>query len=169
MMPVLTGGDGKTHIQKTHVLEGVEALAHEYNKMGNITAVQHDLIQTLSTMIDSQGDYETVCDSLGVPLEYGLMAKPRYEIWMSQTEATLIKFYSRAKSYLFRMARLRTAFNACGFLMYCDESLVSRGHRISAINYYVKVNDPPNECPSADSWLNSGNDSPRTIRDMRFS
>ena len=53
--------------------------------------------------------------------------------------------------------------------MYCDETLVSLGHRISAINDYARVNDPPNECPSADSCLNSGDDSPRMIRDMRDS
>ena len=82
---------------------------------------------------------------------------------------TLMKFYSRAKSYLFRMARLRTAFNACGFLMYCDETLVSLGHRVSAINDYARVNDPPNECPSTDSCLNSGDDSLRMIRDVRDS
>ena len=99
----------------------------------------------------------------------GQWQKPRYETWMLQTEATLIKFYIRANSYLFRMARLRTAFNACGFLMYCDEVLVSLGHRISAINDYARVNDPPSECPSVDSCLASGNDSPRTIRDMRDS
>ena len=120
-------------------------------------------------MIHSQGDYENICDSLGVPPEYGLMAKPRYETWMSQTEATLIKFYVQSKSYLFRVARLRMAFNACGFLMYCDETLVSLGHRISAINDYARVNDPPNECPSADSCSNLGDDSPKMIRDMRDS
>ena len=43
-MPALTGGDGKTHTQKTHVLESVEALAREYIKTGKITAVQHDII-----------------------------------------------------------------------------------------------------------------------------
>ena len=68
----------------------------------------------------------------GVPPEYGPMAKPRYETWMLQTEATLIKFYIHAKSYLFQMARLRMAFNACGFLMYCDKVLVSLEHRISS-------------------------------------
>ena len=67
------------------------------------------------------------------------------------------------------MARIRMAFNACGFLTYCDEVLVTLGHRISAINDFARVNDPPNECPSADSCLGSGNDSPRTIRDMRDS
>ena len=40
------------------------------------------------------------------------------------------------------------------------------GHRISAINDFARVNDPPSECPSADSCSGSGNDSPRTIRDM---
>ena len=67
------------------------------------------------------------------------------------------------------MARLRMVFNACGFLTYCDEVLVTLGHRLSAINDYTRVNDPPNECPSADSCSGSGNDSPRTIRDMRDS
>ena len=61
------------------------------------------------------------------------------------------------------------AFNACGFLTYCDEVLVTLGHRISAKNDYVRVNDPPNECPSADSCSGLGNDSPRTIRDTRGS
>ena len=69
------------------------------------------------------------------------------------------------KSYLFRMARIRMAFNACGFLTYCDEVLVTLGDRISAINEYTRVTDPPGECPSADSC----SDSPRTIRDMRDS
>ena len=165
-MPPLTGGNGKTDTQKTHVLESVEALAREKIKTGKITAVQHDLIQNLSAMIHSQDDYETICDSLGVPPEYGPMAKPQYEMWMLQTEATLLKFYVR---YLFRMARLRMAFNACGFLMFCNETLMSLGHRISAINDYARVNDPPNECPSADSCSNSGDDSHRMIRDARDS
>ena len=168
-LPALTGGDGRTSKQKTHVLESVETLAHEKIKTGKITAVQHDLINLLSEMIHTQDHYEAICDSLGVPPEYGLLATPRYETWMLQTEATLIKFYIHAKSYLFRMARLRMAFNACGFLMYCDGVLVTLGHRISAINDYARVNDLPNECPSADSCLGSGNDSPRTIRDMRDS
>ena len=67
------------------------------------------------------------------------------------------------------MARIRTAFNDCGFLMYCDEVLVTLGHRISAINDYARVNDPPNECPSAESYSGLGNDSSRTIRDTRDS
>ena len=168
-MPPLIGGDGKTGAQKTHVLESVEVLAREKIKTGKITAVQHDIIHLLSKMISSQDHYETICDSLGVPPEYGPMAKPQYEMWMLQTEATLLKFYVHTKSYLFRMARLRMAFNACGFLMYCNEVLVSLGYRISAINDYARVNNLPSECPSADSCSVLGNDSPRTIRDMRDS
>ena len=53
--------------------------------------------------------------------------------------------------------------------MYCNEVPVTLGHRNSAINDYARVNDPPNECPSADSCSGLGNDSPRTIRDMRDS
>ena len=150
-------------------MESVEALAQEKIKAGKITAVQHDLIHLLSEMICTQDHYETFCESLEMPSEYGPMSKPRYETWMLQTQATLINFYVRAKSYLFRMARIRMAFNACGFLTYCDEVLVTLGHRISAINDYVRVNDLPNECPSADSCSILGNGSPRTIRDMRES
>ena len=123
-------------------------------------------------MITSRDHYETLCESLEMPPEYGEMAKPCYEMWMLQTEATLIKFYIRSKSYLFIMARLRTAFNACGFLMYCDEVFVSLGHRISAIDDFARVNDlPPNEYPSAKSCSGSGDDSdsPRKRRDSKNS
>ena len=90
-MPCLIGdNDGKTGAQKTHALESVEALAREKIKTGKITAVQHDLIHLLSEMISTQDHYETICDSLGVPPEYGPMAKLRCETWMLQTEATLI-------------------------------------------------------------------------------
>ena len=86
-------------------------------------------------------------------------------------QVTLIKFHVCTKSYLFRMARIRTAFNACGFLTYCDEVLVTFGHRISAINDFARVTNPPNEYPSADSCLGSGDDSdsPRTRRDSKIS
>ena len=115
-----------------------------------ITTVHHNLIKTLSSVIRTEGDYMAICDSLGVPLEYGPLAIPKYRTWMSQTEVTLIKFYSRYTSYLFRMARIRRAFNACGFLTFCNETLVSLGHRISAINDYATVNNPPNENSSVE-------------------
>ena len=169
MLPALTGGDGIINTNKTHVLEDVEALSRESIRTGKITAVQYNLIKTLSSVIQTQGDYVAICDSLGALLEYGPMAIPRYRTSMSQTEVTLIKFYVHSKSYLFRMARIRIAFNACGFLMYCDETLMSLGHRISAISDYACVDDLPNECPSADSCSNLGNDSLRTVRDMRDS
>ena len=72
---------------------------------------------------------------------------------------------------LFVMARLRTAFNACGFLMYCDEVFMSRGHRLSVINYFAWVNDLPSELTSADSCSGSGDDSdsPRKRRETRGS
>ena len=171
-MPSLIGGkDGKTGAAKPHPLECVWVLAQEKLRAGKITAVQHHLIEMLSEMICMQDHYKTFCRSLDMLPEYGPMAKQRYETWMLQTQATLIKFYVRAKSYLFRMARIRMAFNACGFLTYCDEVLVTLGHRISAINDYVRVNNPPDECPSADSCLSSGDesDSPRTRRDSKNS
>ena len=171
-MPSLIGGkNGKTGTAKAHPLESVEALAQEKIKAGKLTAVQHDLIHLLSEMICMQDHYETFCESLEMPPEYGPMSKPRYETWMLQTQATLINFYICAKNYLFRMARIRMAFNACGFLTYCDEVLVTLGHRISAINDYARANNPPNECPSADSCSSSGDDldSPRKRRDSKNS
>ena len=160
-MPPLFDADSRTGMPKPHALDSVETLACEKIKTGKITEVKHGLIHLLSEMITSQDHYETLCESLEMP--------PEYETWMLQTEATLIKFYIRSKSYLFAMARLRTAFNACGFLMYCDELLVSWGHRLSAINDFARVNDPPSERPSADSCSGSGDDSdaPRTRRDTR--
>ena len=156
--------------RKPHPLESVEALAQEKLRAGKLTAVQHDLIHLLSEMISTQDHYETFCRSLDMLPEYGPMAKPQYETWMLQMEATLIKFHVHTKSYLFRMARIRMAFNACGFLTYCDEVLVTLGHRISAINDYARVNDLPNESPSADSCsgLGDDSDSPRTRRTRRI-
>ena len=107
-------------------------------------------------------------ESLGVPLEYGPLAISRYGTWMSETEVTMIKFFSWYTSYLFKMTKVRTAFNACGYLTFCDETLVSLGHRISTINNYASVHDLPNENPSADSFSNlgkKGNVSPRPSRD----
>ena len=74
-------------------------------------------------VIRMECDYMSICDSLGVPLEYGPQATPRYGMWMLQVEATLMKFYSRYTSYLFKMAKVRTAFNACGYLTFCDETV----------------------------------------------
>ena len=76
-MPSLKGGkDGKTGTTKAHPLESVEVLAQEKMKAGKITAVQHDLIHLLSEMICTQDHYETFCESLDMPPEYGPMAKP---------------------------------------------------------------------------------------------
>ena len=107
-------------------------------------------------VIRTERDYMCIYDSLGVPLEYGPQAIPRYGMWMLQTEATLMKFYSRYTSYLFKMAKVRTAFNACGYLTFCDETLVSLEHRISVINDYASVHNPPNGKSSADSSFSLG-------------
>ena len=53
--------------------------------------------------------------------------------------------------------------------MFCDETLVSLGHRISAINDYATIHNLPNENSSADSCSNlgkKGNVSPRSLQDM---
>ena len=110
MMPALTGGDGIIHTNKTYVLEDADALDLESVRKGKITTVQHDLIKTLSMVIRTECDYTHICDSLGVPLKYGPLAIPKKRTWMSQMEATLIKFFSCHTSYLFRMAKVRTTF-----------------------------------------------------------
>ena len=156
MMPALTGGDGVIKTNKTHVLEDADTAGLEYVRRGQITAAEYDMIHCLSMVIRTEHDYMNICDSLGVPLEYGPLAIPKYGTWMSQTEVTLMKFFSWYTSYLFKMAKVRTAFNACGYLTFCDETLVSLGHRISAINDYAGVHNPPNENSSADSFSNLG-------------
>ena len=75
-MPPLFNADSRTGMQKPHILESVEMLACKKIKAGKITAVQHDLIHLLSEMITSQDHYETLCESLEMPPEYGQMAKP---------------------------------------------------------------------------------------------
>ena len=94
MMPALTGGDGIIKTNKTYVLEDADALGLECVRKGQITTAQHDLIKTLSLVVRTEHDYMDICDSLGVPLEYGPLAIPKYRTWMSQTEVTLIKFFS---------------------------------------------------------------------------
>ena len=168
MMPALTGRDGIIKTNKTYVLENADALGLECVKNGQITTADHDLITTLSLVVRTEHDYMDICDSLGVPLEYGPLAIPKYKTWMSQTEMTLVKFFSWHTSYLFKMAKVRTAFNACGYLMFCDETLVSLGHRISAINDYADVHNPPKENSSANSFSDlgkKGNVSPRPLWD----
>ena len=123
-------------------------------------------------VIRTERDYTNICDSLGVPLEYGPLAVPKYGMWMVQMEATLMKFFARYTSYLFKMVNVRTAFNACGYLTFCAETLVSLGHRIWAIHDYASVHNLPNRESSADSSFSAernGNGSPRSSRDIKDS
>ena len=72
MMPALTGGEGIIKTSKTYFLEDADILGLESVKTGKITAVQHDLIKTLSLAVRTEHDYMEICDSLGVLLEMGL-------------------------------------------------------------------------------------------------
>ena len=64
--------------------------------MGQITAADFELIHCLSMVIRTECDYTNICDSLGVPLEYGPLAIPKYSTWMVQTESNLdLKFFAR--------------------------------------------------------------------------
>ena len=154
--PALTGGDGVIRLNKTGVLDNADTIGLEFIRTGQISSPEYEVIHCLSMVIRSEADYMSICDSLGVPLEYGPQATPTYGTWMLQTEATLMKFYLKYTSFLYKLAHVRTTFNACGYLMFCDETLVSMGHRISAINDYAGVHNPPNVRSSADSSLHSG-------------
>ena len=75
---------------------------------------------------------------------------------MLQTEATLMKFFAENNGFLHKMAHIRTAFNACSYLMFCDETLVELDYRISVIHEYAGVHSPPQKPPyksSSDSSL----------------
>ena len=82
----------------------------EYIRTGQITAAEYEVIHCLSMVIRSECDYMSICDSLGVPLEYRPQATPKYGKWILQSEATLMKFYLRYTSFLYKMAHVRTAF-----------------------------------------------------------
>ena len=99
-MPALTGGDGVIKTNRTYVLESADTIGLEYVRKGQITTADYDLIKCLSMVIRTEHDYVEICDFLGVPLEYGPLAIPKYGMWMSQTEATLMKFFSWYTSYL---------------------------------------------------------------------
>ena len=71
------------------------------------------------------------------------------------------------------MAHERTTFNACSYLMFCDETLVSMGYKISVLNEYASVHNLPKKKSSSDSLLSKvkmgkfGRDSPKTSRDKQ--
>ena len=73
-------------------------------------------------------------------------------------------------SVLFKVAHATTAFNACSCLMFCDETLVSLGHKILVINEYASVHNPPKKRSSSDSLMSElksgkiGRGSPKTSR-----
>ena len=67
-----------------------------------------------------------------------------------------MKFFTENDGFLYKMANIRTAFNACSYLMFCDETLVELGYRISVIHEYAGVHSPPQkpaDISSSDSSL----------------
>ena len=77
--PALTGGDGVIRLNKTVVLENPDTIGLEYIRTGQITTAEYEVIHCLSMVIRMERDYMSICDSLGVPLEYGPQATPRYQ------------------------------------------------------------------------------------------
>ena len=80
--PALTGGDGVIKTNKTIVLESPDDLGLEFIKTGQITPADFEMIHHLAMVIRTEYDYTNICDSLGVPLEYGPLAIPKYSMWM---------------------------------------------------------------------------------------
>ena len=80
-------------------------------------------------------------------------SQAKYSTWMLHTEATLMKFYAESKGFLYKMAHVRTTFNAYGYLIFCDETLVSLGYKISIINEYASIHNTPRKKSSSDSLL----------------
>ena len=157
--PALSGGDGIVRRSMPMALETSEILGSGYIRLGKVTAIEYTVIHRLAMVIRTEQDYMTICDSLGVPPEYGPQARPKYRTWMLQTEATLLNFFAQHSDFLYKMAHLRMAFSVSGYLIFCDETLVSLGHKISVMNDYASVHDPPlheNTHSSADSKLGLG-------------
>ena len=169
----LPSGDGAIRQNMTDGLDNSHMPSLEYVRTGQISAADYEVICQLSMVIQSECNYMSICDSLGIPLEYGPQAKPKFGTWMLQTEVTLMKFCAKSTSFLCEMANVWTAFNACGCLTFCNEILVSMGHRISVINEHASVHNPPKVRSSSDSSLRklrSGEKekgSPKTSRDMQ--
>ena len=128
VVPAIPSGNGATSPNVRPSYDNSTLPSHGYVETGQVSAEEYDVICLLSAVIWNEPDYVSICDSLGVPLEYGPHGKPKYSTWMLQTEATLMRFYAESKGFLFKMAHVRTAFNACSYLMFCDETLVSMGY-----------------------------------------
>ena len=64
-----------------YVLEDADTLSLESVRKGQIATALHGLIKTLSLVVRTECDYMDICDSLGVPLEYGPLAIPKYRTW----------------------------------------------------------------------------------------
>ena len=75
--------------------------------------------------------------------------------------------------FLFKMAQVRTAFNACSYLMFCGETLVLMYYKILVINEYASVHNLPKKRSSSDSFMSElksgkiGRGPPKTSRDKQ--
>ena len=143
VIPALPAGNGATSSKVRPSQDDALLPSHHYIKQRKVSADEYEAIHRLSAVIQSEEDYVTICISLGVPLDLGPKQRSKYSTWMLQTEATLMKFFVENNGFLYKMAHIRTAFNACSYLMFCDETLVELGYRISVIHEYAGVHSPP--------------------------
>ena len=79
-------------------------------------------------------------------------------------------FFAKPTVFLHKLACVRTAFNACGILQFCDETLVLLGHQISAIKEFTSVHNAPKHKPMSEISLSKlrsgekGKGSPKSSR-----
>ena len=115
------------------------------SKQRKVSADEYEAIHRLSTVIWSEEDYVTICMSLGCTSWLRPQTKNLNTAHVClQTEATLMKFFAE-KLWVFctRWPTSETAYNACSYLMFCDETLIELGYRISVIHKYAGVHSPP--------------------------
>ena len=70
VIPTLPAGNGATRHNMTASQDNSDLPSHEYVRTGKISAEEYEVICQLSTVIHSEHDYVSICDSLGVPLDY---------------------------------------------------------------------------------------------------
>ena len=90
VVPAIPSDNGATNPNVRPSYDNSTLPSYGYVESGQVSVEEYDVIHLLSAVIQNEPDYVSICDSLGVPLEYGPHGKPKYSTWMLQTEATLM-------------------------------------------------------------------------------
>ena len=82
VVPAIPSGNGAASPNVRPSYDNSTLPSHGYVETGKVSAEEYDVIHLLSAVIWNEPDYVNICDSLGVPLEYGPHCKPKYSTWM---------------------------------------------------------------------------------------